>query len=401
MNASGDKRVIKSWSRRSTIVPSGQARSRCTTACSSVYVSENMVGHSWRVRHDPYLPGHSGKKAERTGAAEGLRRLVISTAHFVISSFAAEGPAGRRPDQGKGVEEAASILQLPGPPRGRSPLLKSAIANAENRRAVDVGRLYIREICGRWPDACASGRRPWAMFRVLKRQSHVTISRHPQGLSEAVRESTVGQKTHPYGLSRPNKTWHSRWCAQRLRRPPPLGLALRSVEEAARARGVSRSTSSGGRQARSPSTPRGRASSSASGASRGCCVTIAKSTGRYVHINIRRSSVRFDAQLMSEWIAGQLERRVSFRRREEGDGERLRFGAKGVKIIAGRLGSGDRADGVVSGRAPAAAHPRRTSTTGSARRGPPTVIGVSVGVQGRPAQEGNARRRPSGRTIRC
>jgi large subunit ribosomal protein L22 len=82
--------------------------------------------------------------------------------------------------RGKDVQEAANILQLTTKRAARQveKLLKSAVANAENRDdAVDVDRLYIREI---FVDGGPSMKRirPAPMgraFRILKRQSHVTI----------------------------------------------------------------------------------------------------------------------------------------------------------------------------------------------------------------------------------
>ncbi len=82
--------------------------------------------------------------------------------------------------RGKGVEEAAGILRLSGrrPARHLEKLLKSAVANAEHRdEHVDMDRLYIKEI--RVDGGPSLKRiRPAPMgraFRVLKRQSHVTI----------------------------------------------------------------------------------------------------------------------------------------------------------------------------------------------------------------------------------
>ncbi|MCL4838530.1 MAG: 30S ribosomal protein S19 [Thermoanaerobaculia bacterium] len=72
MNASGDKRVIKSWSRRSTVVPEMVGH---TIALHNgikfipVYVSENMVGHKLgEFAMTRTFRGHSGKKAERASA---------------------------------------------------------------------------------------------------------------------------------------------------------------------------------------------------------------------------------------------------------------------------------------------------------------------------------------------
>src|SRR5436190_22048975 len=69
-----------------------------------------------------------------------------------------------------------------------------------------------------------------------------------------------------------------------------------------------------------------------------------KQMGREVYINIQEiQRPELDAQLVSESIAGQLERRVSFRRAMKKAMEyAFRFGAKGVKImVSGRLGGAE------------------------------------------------------------
>ena len=71
---------------------------------------------------------------------------------------------------------------------------------------------------------------------------------------------------------------------------------------------------------------------------------LRKMTGREVHINIQEiQRPELDAQLVSFSIAGQLERRVSFRRVMKKSMESaFRFGAKGVKImVSGRLGGAE------------------------------------------------------------
>lgn len=82
--------------------------------------------------------------------------------------------------RGKGVEEAATILQLSKKAVSRdvAKLLKSAVANAENRDdAVDIDRLYVKEIFVdggpvlKRIQAAPQGR----AHRILKRQSHITI----------------------------------------------------------------------------------------------------------------------------------------------------------------------------------------------------------------------------------
>ncbi len=82
--------------------------------------------------------------------------------------------------RGKGVEEAATILRMTRKAAARpvEKLLRSAIANAENREGgVDVGRLYVKEA---FVDGGPALKRIRAntmgrAFRILKRQSHITI----------------------------------------------------------------------------------------------------------------------------------------------------------------------------------------------------------------------------------
>ncbi len=82
--------------------------------------------------------------------------------------------------RGKDVQEATDILAFSkkGAARPLSKLLKSAIANAENLDdQVDVDRLYVKEI---FVDGgpVLKRLRPQPMgraFRIIKRQSHITI----------------------------------------------------------------------------------------------------------------------------------------------------------------------------------------------------------------------------------
>ena len=82
--------------------------------------------------------------------------------------------------RGKGVQDAANILQLSKKAAALPlrKLLQSAISNAENLDdQLDVDRLYVKEI---FVDGGPTLKRirPQPMgraFRILKRQSHVTI----------------------------------------------------------------------------------------------------------------------------------------------------------------------------------------------------------------------------------
>ena len=74
LNASGEKRVVKTWSRRSTIVPEMVGHTLAIhngRKFTPVYVSENMVGHKLgEFSPTRIFKGHSGKKVEK-GAVPG------------------------------------------------------------------------------------------------------------------------------------------------------------------------------------------------------------------------------------------------------------------------------------------------------------------------------------------
>ncbi len=160
----------------------------------------------------------------------------------------------------------------------------------------------------------------------------------------------MGQKTHPYGFRLVyNKSWHSRWFAEhgygkllledlKLReqlksRLAHAGVSEIDIERAADKLRVTIYTSR-------PGIVIGR---------KGAEVDklrddLQKQMGREVHINIQEiQRPELDAQLVAESIAGQLERRVSFRRAMKKAMESaFRFGAKGVKVmVAGRLGGNE------------------------------------------------------------
>jgi len=157
----------------------------------------------------------------------------------------------------------------------------------------------------------------------------------------------VGQKTHPYGFRLVyNKTWHSRWYAEGTyadtlhedlvlrsdlkKRLGHAGVSEIDIERAADKLRVTIYTSR-------PGIIIGR---------KGAEVDklrddLMKRMGREVHINIQEiQRPELDAQLVAENIAGQLVRRVSFRRAMKKTMESaFRFGAKGFKImVSGRLG---------------------------------------------------------------
>jgi small subunit ribosomal protein S19 len=72
LNAGGEKRVIKTWSRRSTISPEFVGHTLAIHNGNKfipVYVTENMVGHKLgEFAPTRIFRGHSGKITERTSA---------------------------------------------------------------------------------------------------------------------------------------------------------------------------------------------------------------------------------------------------------------------------------------------------------------------------------------------
>jgi small subunit ribosomal protein S3 len=173
----------------------------------------------------------------------------------------------------------------------------------------------------------------------------------------------MGQKVHPLGFRLGyNKVWQSRWYAERdyakllhedfelrrrlLQRFSRNGVAGIEIERAANKLKITIQTSR-------PGVIIGRKGAEVDKLRE----QLQKRTGREVYINIHEiNRPELNAQLISENIAVQLERRVAFRRamRKAVDSA-LRFGAKGIKVrCAGRLNGAEiaRSEWYLSGRLP-------------------------------------------------
>ena len=173
----------------------------------------------------------------------------------------------------------------------------------------------------------------------------------------------MGQKVHPYGFRLGvTKTWRSRWFAKQdyaklLREDLELKDALRSRLKAA---GISsiEVDRPGNKLRITIHTSRPGIIIGRKGAEieklKG---DLAKKTKREVFIDIQEvHKPELDAQLVSESIALQLEKRVAFRRamRKAVDSA-LRFGCKGIKVrVAGRLNGAEiaRKEWYLQGRLP-------------------------------------------------
>ena len=75
MNRERDKKVIKTWSRRSTIIPEMVGHTLAVhngRKFVPVYISENMVGHKLgEFSITRTFKGHSGKKGEKSAKPAG------------------------------------------------------------------------------------------------------------------------------------------------------------------------------------------------------------------------------------------------------------------------------------------------------------------------------------------
>ena len=73
MNASGDKKIVKTWSRRSTITPEFVGHTMAVhngRKFIPVYVSENMVGHKLgEFSPTRMFKAHGGSKAAEKASA--------------------------------------------------------------------------------------------------------------------------------------------------------------------------------------------------------------------------------------------------------------------------------------------------------------------------------------------
>jgi small subunit ribosomal protein S3 len=156
----------------------------------------------------------------------------------------------------------------------------------------------------------------------------------------------MGQKVHPVGFRLGfNKTWRSRWYAEKeyagllhedlllkkdlKKRFAHAGVSRIEIERAANKLKITIYTSR-------PGIIIGRKGQEVDKLKQ----EVQKRTGKEVFINIQEIlKPELDAQLVSESVALQLEKRIAFRRamRKAVDAA-LRFGARGIKIrVSGRL----------------------------------------------------------------
>ncbi|MBT5027291.1 MAG: 30S ribosomal protein S3 [Nitrospinaceae bacterium] len=174
----------------------------------------------------------------------------------------------------------------------------------------------------------------------------------------------MGQKVHPYGFRLGfNKTWVSNWYAKK-------GYSDQLLEDMALRKHIFKTLSHAGISRveieRSANRVRINIHTARPGiiiGKKGLEVDRLKGelkavmAGKQVNLNIKEvRRAELDANLISQNIALQLERRVSFRRAmKKSVVSALRFGAKGIKIrVSGRLGGAEiaRSEWYREGRVP-------------------------------------------------
>ena len=157
MNDAGEKKVLKTWSRASTIFPEFVGHTFAVHDGRKhvpVYVTEDMVGHKL---------GEFAPKAILRNARIAPRKVQIVL------------------DLIRGKDYDVAMATVKHTPKAASEylekLLKSAAHNAENNHNMDKNNLYVAE-CYVCPGPIMKRIMPRAQgraYRILKRTSHVTI----------------------------------------------------------------------------------------------------------------------------------------------------------------------------------------------------------------------------------
>ena len=224
--AAGRHSAVKTWSRRSTILPQFVGLTfqvHNGNKFIPVLVSEDMVGHKLgEFAPTRTFRGHSAADKKATKAPDTMskpvrkRSLADNEAKAVTRSIRI---SPRKLNElatiirGMKVDKALAELTFS---RRRiakdvKKTLESAIANAENNHDLDINNLVVAEACvgknlvmKRWTPA-----RAWP-----GRQHREILQRTDDHRSRSEGGRLMGQKVNPIGLRLGiNRTWDSRWFA--------------------------------------------------------------------------------------------------------------------------------------------------------------------------------------------
>ena len=180
--ANSDRRVLKTWSRRSTILPEMVGLTFAVHNGKKfvpVFVTENMVGHKLGEFSPTRTPhGHAAATTATAAKKYGseLDATPIATCQRVSPR---KTRLVARNVQGLGVEEAMNLLRFtPNKPAGvLYGVVKSALANASQLGGVDVDAMVVKEIV-------VNEGPSWKRFmpraqgratKIRKRTSHITV----------------------------------------------------------------------------------------------------------------------------------------------------------------------------------------------------------------------------------
>ena len=190
LNASNEKRVIKTWSRRSTIIPDMVGHTIAVHDGRKhvpVYITESMVGHKLgEFAPDPHLPvprrpgaGRDGARWHRVRRPTSARAPGPSAQYVRISRLQGRESCSTS-SAASTSQRAREILRVLRARRRHvvGKLLDSAMANAEHndepdaRRAVRLGLLRRR---GPHASSASAPVPVAAPTRIRKRTCHITI----------------------------------------------------------------------------------------------------------------------------------------------------------------------------------------------------------------------------------
>src|SRR6266446_6544571 len=301
LNEKNEKKVFKTWSRRSTITPDFVGHTLAVHNGNKfipVYITENMVGHKLgEFAATRLFRGHSAKgsaqereeAAAAAAEARAIQRTVRQSARkmrLVIDQI-----------RGQAVPQAYAILRFSKKLAAKQihKVLKSAVANAEQRAlrentALDVDQLRVKyavvnegPTLKRFTPAAMGRATPIADIHIERKPGKVTVTVH---------------------TGRPGVVIGKR------------GAEVDKLRD-----------------------------------------ELAQLTGKEVGINVEEiKRPELDAQLVADSVAHQLTQRISFRRAmKRAVQSAMRMGAQGIKIkTAGRLGGAEiaRTEGYHEGRVP-------------------------------------------------
>ena len=244
MNRGAEKKVIKTWSRRSTVVPEMVGHTLAVhngRKFIPVYVTENMVGHKLgEFAPTRLFKGHTTKVAEkaatvapgapaparraavgrRRGEAAGAGAVIMIQAHATaryVRTSAQKAGLVLELIRGKDVNRALATLKFTRKAIAEdiAKVLRSAIANAQHKDGFsgDVDRLFV-SACYANQGPSQKRVRPAPMgraFRVLKRTAHLTVH-----VSERPEKVVAGRRRR----RAPRRRGRSARAPRSRRRPP-------------------------------------------------------------------------------------------------------------------------------------------------------------------------------------